>query len=175
MFWKTQHTRRENSNAVFLMLLPQCIPHTCFLGYIFHYKLVTFNLIGWKVKLKWRKFSKYEQTSLWIRKTVEIDVYKEIESLPQRQIFKSLYLWNQMLKFQTIIFVRSNILSLKYQRFLTSGFKDIGVWIFEFVAKTQFLLNYIVGWIKYHAPIAFKKNILILNAILAGLFFVVLC
>ena len=39
--------------------------------------------------------------------------------------------------------VRSNILSLKYQRFVTSGFKDIEVWIFEFVAKTQFLYIYI--------------------------------
>ena len=35
--------------------------------------------------------------------------------------------------------VRSNILSLKYQRFSTSRSKDIRVWIFEIVAKTQFL------------------------------------
>ena len=35
--------------------------------------------------------------------------------------------------------VRLNNLSLKYQRFITSGFKDIEVWIFEFVTKTQFL------------------------------------
>ena len=35
--------------------------------------------------------------------------------------------------------VRSNSLSLKYHRFTTSGSKDIGVLIFEFVAKTQFL------------------------------------
>ena len=35
--------------------------------------------------------------------------------------------------------VRSNILSLKYQMFPTSGFNDIRVLIFEFVAKTQFL------------------------------------
>ena len=37
--------------------------------------------------------------------------------------------------------VKSNILSLKYQRFKTSGTKDIGVRIFEFVAKTQLLSN----------------------------------
>jgi len=36
--------------------------------------------------------------------------------------------------------VRSNNLSLKYQRVTTSGFKDIGVSIFKFVAKTQFLM-----------------------------------
>ena len=41
--------------------------------------------------------------------------------------------------FQTMNSVGSNILSLKYQNFTTSGSKDIGVLIFEFVAKTQFL------------------------------------
>ena len=35
--------------------------------------------------------------------------------------------------------VRSNNLSLKYQRLETSGCKDIGMRKFEFVAKTQFL------------------------------------
>ena len=35
--------------------------------------------------------------------------------------------------------VRSNNLSLKYQRFATSGCKDIRIRKFEFVAKTQFL------------------------------------
>ena len=42
--------------------------------------------------------------------------------------------------FQTMNSVKSNNLSLKYQRFTTSGSKDIGVSTFEFVAKTQFLL-----------------------------------
>ena len=42
--------------------------------------------------------------------------------------------------FQTINYVRSNGLSLKYQRFTSSGWKDIGFSKFEFVAKTQFLL-----------------------------------
>ena len=36
-------------------------------------------------------------------------------------------------------YVRSNKLSLKYQRCLPSGSKDIGIRKFEFVAKTQFL------------------------------------
>ena len=36
-------------------------------------------------------------------------------------------------------FVRSNDLSWKYQRFTSSGCKDIGIRKFEFVAKTQFL------------------------------------
>ena len=36
--------------------------------------------------------------------------------------------------------VKSNDLSLKYQRFTSSGWKDIGFSKFEFVAKTQFLL-----------------------------------
>ena len=38
--------------------------------------------------------------------------------------------------FQTINSVRSNSLSLKYQRFTSSGFKDIGVRKCKFVAKT---------------------------------------
>ena len=36
-------------------------------------------------------------------------------------------------------YVRSNNLSLKYQRCWPSGCKDIGIRKFEFVAKTQFL------------------------------------
>ena len=38
-----------------------------------------------------------------------------------------------------IIIIRSNSLSVKYQRFTASGFKDIGIRKFEFVAKAQFL------------------------------------
>ena len=40
---------------------------------------------------------------------------------------------------QTMISVRSNNLSLKYQRFTTSSSKDIEVKIFDFVPKTQLL------------------------------------
>ena len=35
--------------------------------------------------------------------------------------------------------VRLNILSLKYQRLTLSGCKDMGIRIFEFVSKPQFL------------------------------------
>ena len=35
--------------------------------------------------------------------------------------------------------VRSNNLSLKYQRFTPSDWKDIGIRKFDFVAKTQFI------------------------------------
>ena len=38
-----------------------------------------------------------------------------------------------------MISVRSNHLSLKYQRFTPSGYKDIGIRKFKFAAKTQFL------------------------------------
>ena len=44
------------------------------------------------------------------------------------------------LTFQTNNSVRSNSLSLKYHRFTPSGFEDIEIRKFEFVAKTQFLL-----------------------------------
>ena len=37
--------------------------------------------------------------------------------------------------------VRSNNVSLKYQRPTLSGCKDIGIGKFEFVAKTQFLFG----------------------------------
>ena len=41
--------------------------------------------------------------------------------------------------FQTMNSVRLSNVSLKYQRFTSSGCKDIGVTKTEFVAKTQFL------------------------------------
>ena len=40
---------------------------------------------------------------------------------------------------QTVNSVKSNNLSLKYHRLQISGCKDIGVYIFEIEAKTQFL------------------------------------
>ena len=43
------------------------------------------------------------------------------------------------LKFPTMNAVRSNNVSLKYQRSTTFGCKEIGIRIAEFVAKTQFL------------------------------------
>ena len=41
--------------------------------------------------------------------------------------------------FQTMTFVRSKNISLKYQRFTTLGSKDIGIRKSEFVAKSQLL------------------------------------
>ena len=41
--------------------------------------------------------------------------------------------------FQTINSVRSNNLSLKYQRFISTGCRDIEIRKFEVVAKAQFL------------------------------------
>ena len=49
--------------------------------------------------------------------------------------------------------VRSNNVSLKYQRPTPSGCKDIGIRKFEFVAKTQFLL-----WIALE--LAWFKNLI---------------
>ena len=37
-----------------------------------------------------------------------------------------------------MISARLHILSLKYQRFTTSVFKDIGIWTFVFLAKTSY-------------------------------------
>ena len=45
------------------------------------------------------------------------------------------------LKFQSMTFVRSKNISLKYQRFTTLGSKDIWIRKSEFVAKSQFLLK----------------------------------
>ena len=44
--------------------------------------------------------------------------------------------------FLTMNSVRSNNVSLKYQRFATLGSKDIGIINSEFVAKTQFLFKF---------------------------------
>ena len=40
--------------------------------------------------------------------------------------------------------VRSNNISLKYQRFKISGWRDIKIRKFELVAKTQFLCKYLL-------------------------------
>jgi len=42
--------------------------------------------------------------------------------------------------------VKSNNLSLKYQRFTRSNYKDIEVYIFDYVPKTQFLCI-IIKWV----------------------------
>ena len=62
---------------------------------------------------------------------------KQSESLPQTLFLWSLYLWNQML--YTLDISNCEFCYINIQRFTTSGSKDIRVWIFEFVAKTQSL------------------------------------
>ena len=47
--------------------------------------------------------------------------------------------------FQTMIYIRSNNLSLKYKRFTLSGCEDIWIRKFEFVAK----LNSFQGWMSW--------------------------
>ena len=46
--------------------------------------------------------------------------------------------------FQFMNSVRANSLSLKCQSFTPSGYKDIGIRTFEFVAKSEFLYAYFV-------------------------------
>ena len=67
---------------------------------------------------------------------------KGIEFLPQTTIFLSLYLCNRMVytfDISNLIIWSNNIHTLKYQRSITLGCKDIAIRKFEFVAKTQFL------------------------------------
>ena len=47
------------------------------------------------------------------------------------------------LTIQTMTSIRSNNISLKYQRFTTLGSKDRGIRKSEFVAKTQFLYEFL--------------------------------
>ena len=58
--------------------------------------------------------------------------------------------------------VRSNNLSLKYQRFTPSDWKDIGIRKFDFVAKTQFIkiedLNSSNDFIFHSKDNLFKKE-----------------
>ena len=80
--------------------------------------------------------------SLWGRKTIIMEL-----SLCHKLWFSNPYIFGfqhrKALTFQTMTFVRSNNISLKYQRFMTSGSKDIRIRKSEFVAKSQFL-NYIL-------------------------------
>ena len=67
---------------------------------------------------------------------------KGIESLPQTENYHPYICSTQCRRssiFQTMNSVRPKSLSLKYQRFTPSDFKEIGIRKFEFVAKTQFL------------------------------------
>ena len=61
-------------------------------------------------------------------KTIEKRIKKKLTTLFATQCFRPLI-------FQTMNYVRSNGSSLKYQRFASSGCKDIGMRKFEFVAK----------------------------------------
>ena len=63
-------------------------------------------------------------------------ISKEL-SLCHKLFYKSLYFCNTI--FQNMNSFISNNLSLKYQKFTTIGFKDIGIWNFEFVKKTKLL------------------------------------
>ena len=60
-------------------------------------------------------------------------------SLCHKLLFSNHYIFGTKCRrpyiFQTMNSVKSNNLSLKYQMFTTSGSKDIGVYIFEFVPK----------------------------------------
>ena len=62
---------------------------------------------------------------------------------------------------QTMNSVRSSNLSLKYHRFTTSTSKDIEVYIFDFVPKTQFLLNGILVLVATIKKIFLHKKALI--------------
>ena len=63
--------------------------------------------------------------------------------------------------FQTMNSVRSNNISLKYQRFTTLGSKDIGIINSEFVAKTQFqILNLFLYVYSIHVLNPLKIRIL---------------
>ena len=50
--------------------------------------------------------------------------------------------WRRPWIFPTMNYIRSNNLSLKWQRFTPSGWKDIWIRQFKFVSKTQFLWKY---------------------------------
>ena len=62
--------------------------------------------------------------------------------------------------FQTMFFVRSNNLSLKYQRFTPLGYKDIGLRTFKFVAKTQFLWGLILDLSIKSNPVVYIQILL---------------
>ena len=70
--------------------------------------------------------------------------FKGIEFLPQTSNFNTIATQcRRSLIFQTMNAIRSNNVSLKYQRLTPLGCKDIGFTKTEFVAKTQFLLMFL--------------------------------
>ena len=69
-------------------------------------------------------------------KTKELSLYHKLR-FSSPLIFSTLY--RRPYIFQTINSVRSNYLSLKYQRYTPSVCKEVGIRKFEFVAKTQIL------------------------------------
>jgi len=50
--------------------------------------------------------------------------------------------WRKPSIFQTMNSIRPNYPSLKYNRFILSGWKDIGIKKFKFVTKTPFLCKF---------------------------------
>ena len=60
---------------------------------------------------------------------------KGFDFFPQTQIFESLYLFIMEIFYISNFY--NSIHSLKYLRYMTSGFKDIGIRISEFVAHTH--------------------------------------
>jgi len=59
-----------------------------------------------------------------------------------------------------MISVRSNDISLKYQRFTTLGFKDIGIRKLEFVAKNQLFFGISKNILSsFQKMVLFKKGL----------------
>ena len=61
---------------------------------------------------------------------------------------------------KTLNYARSNSLSLKYQKFTSSGYKDIGIRNFEFVAQTQFLYFILISVLRaLRTPLSRTKHL----------------
>ena len=87
-------------------------------------------------------------TCPFLQLTRKIYFIKEL-SLCHKLLFSNSYIFAILCyRLQTKISVRSNNLSLKYQKFSWLGMKDIGLRKFEFVAKSQFLYLFDVSKFK---------------------------
>jgi len=84
-----------------------------------------------------RNWSWYEDLNPVVASSFSIGNLQRNWVLPQTLNFYSLHPCRRPWFFQTMNSVRSNSLSLKYQRFTSSGCKDKGIRKFEFVAENS--------------------------------------
>ena len=118
----------------------------------------------------WRIYKEHTGISSFYLTFIQCLIEKRIKdlSLSHKLWFSNPYIWaTQYCRpwiFQTMNSVRSNNIRLTCQRCTLQGFKDIGIRIFDFGAKTQFLCFFIfVRKIKSRGDTRSQSHLLLLS------------